>query len=371
MTRILFVLSNAGDQPGGISKYVEMLCRNALNEQNGYSISFLADGQLNRDRLDFYRNLSNGNVITVTHKKKNRLKNYQELRHYFRENKNYFDFVYFNLGGLHYIPSFYLCSRYCNSKIIVHSHSAGNPNQRSILRKWLHLINRNHVTDRADIQFACSNSAGIYLFGGFGSRFTVIPNAIDYEMFRFKEDKRKSVREMYSIDNNTYVLGSTGNFNPIKNHKFMLEVFCRVKKLLPDTVLLLVGSGPLEHEMRNYAEHLGIASSVIFTGHRNDVDYFLCAMDCYLFPSFREGLGISCIEAQCAGCKCLISEGVPREVRILDSTTRIPLNDIEAWVNEVVESSECSIDRETAYETVNKAGFNAKNACNIVINKLI
>ena len=55
------------------------------------------------------------------------------------------------------------------------------------------------------------------------------------------------------------------------------------------------------------AEELGVSDRVRFLGFRTDVSEILRACDCFVFPSFREGLSVSLMEAMAAGLPCIAS----------------------------------------------------------------
>jgi glycosyltransferase EpsF len=59
---------------------------------------------------------------------------------------------------------------------------------------------------------------------------------------------------------------------------------------------------------------LGIEGRVKFFGVCSEMPQILAALDVFLFPSVREGLGLAFIEAQAAGVPCLGSSSLPREV---------------------------------------------------------
>jgi glycosyltransferase involved in cell wall biosynthesis len=69
--------------------------------------------------------------------------------------------------------------------------------------------------------------------------------------------------------------------------------------------LALVGTGPLEAELRVAAAPLGEA--VLFLGHRDDVPDLLAAADLFLLPSLFEGLPLVLIEAMAAGLPAVAS----------------------------------------------------------------
>ena len=90
-----------------------------------------------------------------------------------------------------------------------------------------------------------------------------------------------------------------------------------------------------------------------------EVNQYYNAFDCFLLPSHSEGLGIVAIEAQCNGLPCFISDGVPKEVMICN-TTQIKLDIPPAqWANIILEKSS-SFNRQYCSDIIKQAGYDIK-----------
>jgi glycosyltransferase involved in cell wall biosynthesis len=65
----------------------------------------------------------------------------------------------------------------------------------------------------------------------------------------------------------------------------------------------------------------------------------LSAMDCFLFPSLYEGLGIVAVEAQAAGLSCILSDRVPQEASVISGLVQwMSLDQPSArWAEKLVE----------------------------------
>ena len=53
----------------------------------------------------------------------------------------------------------------------------------------------------------------------------------------------------------------------------------------------------------------------------------LHAMDVFVFPSLYEGLGLTLVEAQCAGLRCVVSDAVPSEAVLSPKTIMCSLGE--------------------------------------------
>ncbi len=121
--------------------------------------------------------------------------------------------------------------------------------------------------------------------------------------------------------------------------------------------MLLIGDGPLLPEIKQKAQKLGIADSVIFLGNRDDVGGLLSAMDIFVFPSTNEGLGIVAIEAQASGLPSLVSDALPSEVKVTDLLAYAPLNKGPGyWASHILQYP-TDKDRHKACLTLKKAGY--------------
>ena len=132
-----------------------------------------------------------------------------------------------------------------------------------------------------------------------------------------------------------FLVGHVGRFDPQKNHKFLLKIFAKLKKLNPTAKLMLVGNGNGRDEIVQMAERMGLKDAIIFTGVRADVNELMQAMDVFVLPSLYEGLPVTMVEAQAAGLPCVISDKVPTECAIVDGLVKsVALSDdLSIWVD--------------------------------------
>ena len=197
-------------------------------------------------------------------------------------------------------------------------------------------------------RFACSKEAGEELFGKNAS-FTVIPNAIQTDAFRFDPDMRAKKRAEWGADEDTLIIGHVGRFDNQKNHAFVVRVFAALQKKVQNARLVLIGGGPLEASIRDLVHTLSLEDSVVFAGQHARLQADYSAMDAFLFPSLFEGFGIVAVEAQCAGLPVTASDQVPREVALTDDISFLPLNrSPEAWADEILRKGTAQNDQRSA-----------------------
>ncbi len=134
-----------------------------------------------------------------------------------------------------------------------------------------------------------------------------IPGAgVNLERFRHAERGRTEVLAECGIPEDAVVFISIGELNKNKNHAVLLRALKRLHN--PNLHLLLVGQDKLDGQLAHLADAYGIAPQVHLTGFRTDIADLLHASDVFCFPSRREGLGFTAIEAMAAGLPLITSD---------------------------------------------------------------
>lgn len=215
---------------------------------------------------------------------------------------------------------------------IAHSHSTSNGKGVSAFVKNVMQLPIRNV---ADYLFACSNKAGVWLYGMKAitqENYRVIPNGIDLKRFAFDPVKRRKIRESLGIEETTIVLGHVGRLTVPKNHKFLLKLFAQYHKRNSDSCLLLVGDGELFETIKQQCNQMKIDNSVKMLGSRTNTEDYYQAMDIFLFPSLWEGLGIVVVEAQANGLPCLVSDNIPKDALVTNTAKVLLLNKPDDWL---------------------------------------
>lgn len=247
-------------------------------------------------------------------------------------------------------------------KTIIHSHNTSNGKGISSMVKKIMQIPLRY---QADCLIACSKEAGVWLYGQKAcqkEKYIFLPNAIDTDKYRFSFEVSNNYRQKLGLENK-YVIGHVGRFHEAKNHMFLLDVFATVCKERPNSILLLVGDGPLRGEIERKIRDLGLDERVILTGSRGDVPQLMQAMDIFVFPSMWEGLPVTLIEAQSAGLPCLISDRITKDIDISELITRLPIDAPDMWVNAILTAD---ITRINVTPQIVQAGFEVQNTVELL-----
>jgi glycosyltransferase involved in cell wall biosynthesis len=188
----------------------------------------------------------------------------------------------------------------------------------------------------------------------------VLLYGFDFSRFRGAGDRAKLLREKLGIPETAKVVGHVGRFEPVKNHRFLLDAFAAALRHAPDLQLVLVGDGPVFDETRQVAASLGIEKQVLFSGTSSDVPAYMAIFDLFVLPSFSEGLGIVCVEAQAAGTPAIVSDVVPAEVEVIPGAVKHLSLDagVSAWADAIVRRlGEPRLAAQEALSRVNASAF--------------
>jgi len=129
-----------------------------------------------------------------------------------------------------------------------------------------------------------------------------------------------------------------GNLVPVKNYKFLLEVFVEIKKRLPDAKLVIAGDGPLKKSLQLTAHGLRLGDDVFFAGYQKNLADFYSSADIFVHPSLYEGWGRAVIEAAYFGLPIVMTDvGLAGEAIINnESGLIVPVRDATALAEAVI-----------------------------------
>lgn len=246
---------------------------------------------------------------------------------------------------------------------IIHSHNAGmNGNRGDRIRLMINHFLKPFISMISTDMFACSLQAAKWAFSkrSFNRKGRIINNAIEYEKFIFSPVKRKKIRDAENW-NDFLILGNVGRISYQKNQLFLVDLVCKMNERRP-TKLVLFGGGS-ENEISKLKKKIRIMHAekfVQYMGVRMNICDYLNAMDCFIFPSNYEGLGITAIEAQANGLPTLCSEYIPIEAKISELFIPVSLNSsFDIWCD-LICSAVNSFERKDRREDIIKSGFDIK-----------
>jgi glycosyltransferase involved in cell wall biosynthesis len=135
-------------------------------------------------------------------------------------------------------------------------------------------------------------------------KVVVIPDAISLSKWDpLQYDKAQSKTEL-GFHKNDIVIGIIGRISPGKGHEIFFETVKRIiEKENTDNIRFMVvgaaspGEKYYEERILKAAEELGVKDKITFEGFRDNIPFYLSAMDILAFPSNEESFGGTVLEA--------------------------------------------------------------------------
>lgn len=315
----ILIISNTIDA-GGAETFVMKVFRNIDRGQ------FVFDFLINKKDSSFYLNEINqlgGKVYCGYSKSVNLFKSFKFIYQTVKENQyrivfciavhpiGFIDLLAAKLGGA--------------KRLLIRSTNSRAGGSMSLLAAR---VSRPLTRTLADAMFAPSKEAGVWLFGAnavANDRVRIINNGVDVGKFVYSEAMRQQVRQSLNLGTDEIVIGHIGRFNQQKNHGKLIGIFSDIKKMCPNSILLLVGDGNFKSDIESLVSSLGLSDSVRFLGIRTDVAALLSAFDAMVFPSLYEGMPNTIIEAQATDLSCVISDTISPDVKITRNVVFVSL----------------------------------------------
>lgn len=324
---------------GGIAKFIQ----DVSNNMKDVDMDFLTATNIKDDwiNLGVSRKTLKGKIV-FNHR----------LRKFLKKNK--YDIIHINSAVFLFSFQVALIARLCGIKgIVTHSHNVPRISKfKRIIIKILNPLFRKMT----NVHLTCSSMASSSLYTKTDD-VILIKNGIDIDKYKYSEKNRLKIRKDLNLSDKK-VYGHIGRFEEQKNHEFLIDLFNELQKN-EDSVLLLVGTGSKEKEIKNKVKKLNL-KNVLFLEFKENIGDILSAMDIFIFPSKYEGLGISVIEAETSGLPVVVSKCIPEEAKISNQFIRINSFNFSDWVN-VIRGIKIR-SRDNAYKNTIKSGYDIKKS---------
>lgn len=340
MIKVLQVMD--GNQYGGVYEIMLRIGRNIKNIEFHYLTPIKVYESSKSYNLNIDRSTLQGRLI-YNHR----------LYKFLKINK--YDIVHISSGAFFFTFFSAITSRFAGIKRIV-VHSRNTPNINSIKKILIKILNPLY-RKITNVHLSCSKNAIKSLFTK-EDDVIVIKNGIEINKYKFNEKIRNEYRKKLNIEDKI-VYGHIGRFSKQKNHEFLINLFYELQKE-QDAILLLVGDGELENNIKEQVKKLKIEDKVIFLGFRTDINNLLNCMDIFLFPSIYEGFGNVLIESQTNGLPTFVSNPITEEANISKNFHKTNSYDINEWKEEILKTKIDLNKRKYAYKDTINSGFDIK-----------
>lgn len=169
------------------------------------------------------------------------------------------------------------------------------------------------------------------------TKLEVVYDGIDIQKFEGIE-KLNILRHELNIPDNVPLVGNT---SALADHKDYFTFIDTAKLLLSKNKALhfmIIGKGPMEKEIKAYAQSRKLGNNITFTGFRDDVIQILPELDVFLMTSKTEGLGTSLLDAMAAGVPIVSTNagGIPEIIKHEQTGLLTGVKDVSQLATEVL-----------------------------------
>ena len=140
-------------------------------------------------------------------------------------------------------------------------------------------------------------------------KIVVFPFGIDLTVFR-PLNRSSRVRERLGWKDKKILIMTRSFASPLYGHKYFFEALPVIIQEIPDTRVILVGSGQLLDQYRARIIEMELQDKVYFAGRANEVkmNEYLNAADIYVTSSLSDGTSCSMLEAMACGLPVIVSD---------------------------------------------------------------
>lgn len=167
----------------------------------------------------------------------------------------------------------------------------------------------------AFLTIGTANEEYYKLYGGSPDRFFRASFVVENELFQRRADEERAAGQPLKRQlkiKQPKVLMFVGRLVPVKDPLTLIGAFAKARERIGHCCLAIVGSGPMEAEMREAARQSGLDDTVHFLGFRQpaEVASLYGIADAFVLPSLREPWGLVVNEAMAAGLPIIASDRV-------------------------------------------------------------
>jgi glycosyltransferase involved in cell wall biosynthesis len=177
---------------------------------------------------------------------------------------------------------------------------------------------------------------------------------------------RRAVLERLGL-RERHILLNVKRLHPLAGQRHLLAAMPKVLQAVPDTRLVICGTGPLQQELEEAARTLGVGDRVTFAGlvDNEAIARFNQAADLFVLPSLLEACPTVALEALACGTPVVSSDnpgGVELNEIFGDDVAVVPREDSERLARAIIERLQWTGRTSAATERLIEDEFRAPRA---------
>ena len=160
----------------------------------------------------------------------------------------------------------------------------------------------------------------------------VIPNGVNTQNFYPNPDARKAIRASLNIPQDSFVIGITARFHPVKNHIGFINAAAILSKSHPDVHFIMVGTNIDENnkELVDLIEKHSLQDNIHLLGNREDIPDVVNTYDIAALTSFGEAFPLTLGEAMASAVPCVATNVGDNDYIIKETGLTVPPANDEA-----------------------------------------
>ena len=224
-------------------------------------------------------------------------KQIKQVRHICKKNN-------FNLVVAHRFKSIYIATHIPDLNIIGVHHCFGD--YKRLSRRW-HIYRNQSRISLIGVSDAIRDDIRASLSKISKDKIHTLYNRININQLKQKQFDKKAAREHLELPQDKYIFSNVGRLHPDKDQKTLIKAFSRVHSKLPNSMLVILGKGESEKELKELVNKLSLEEKVLFLGMIKNASHFFKAFDSFVLSSDREPFGMVLLEAMTAGLPIAIT----------------------------------------------------------------
>lgn len=114
------------------------------------------------------------------------------------------------------------------------------------------------------------------------------------------------LRMQQEWDASCFIFGAVGRFDPVKNYPDLLASFAQVALHCSHARLLILGAGSMPASLRKQIDELALHDKIMVLCNQQAECYYPL-FDCFVQPSWQEGVSIALLEAMSYACPVIVT----------------------------------------------------------------
>jgi glycosyltransferase involved in cell wall biosynthesis len=147
------------------------------------------------------------------------------------------------------------------------------------------------------VSLFCGSVKKVSLFCGSVKKVSLFCGSVKkVSLFRSSRSLSRDVAGTLTIPANSFVIGTVGRLVASKNYTNLITSFAKLQTQYHNLILIIIGSGELELSLRSQVQSLNLGHKILFVQTTQALNYYKY-FDCFVQPSYYEGLSMALLEA--------------------------------------------------------------------------